>query len=80
MLKEEFNHVWHEKDRTDNSAGREVLEQMQNYITNVVEQFGMLNREIADSNEKMSSVTGVVSDINEKVEAINLVMKMLIKD
>ncbi|CAI3624198.1 PAS domain-containing protein [Clostridium neonatale] len=58
----------------------EDLGQMQNYVTNVVSQFGMLNQEISDSNKKMSSIKKIVADINEKVEAISEVMTMLIRD
>lgn len=56
------------------------LDQMQGYVTNVVEQFTILNSQIEERDKKMIAISGLVSEIGEKVDAINEVMSMLTRD
>lgn len=53
------------------------LDQMQGYVTNVVEQFTILNSQIEERNKKMATISGLVNEIDEKVMEICGVMSTL---
>ena len=55
------------------------LAQMQKYVTSVAQQFELLNEEIADQDQKMSSIRQIVVEIDETVNGVKDVMDMLLK-
>lgn len=55
------------------------LAQMEQYVTNVSQQFELLNEEIADQDRKMSSIREIVAEIDETVTGVKDVMDMLLK-
>lgn len=60
--------------QTSDTASKDIstnLSQMQEYLTNVVEQFTQLDEKIIERNNKMSSIKEIVQEIGEKVEIIN---------
>ena len=67
--------------QNSDSASREIsddLEQMRQYVTNVVQQFELLNGEIANQNTKMSTIREIVAEIDSTVSGIKDVMEMLL--
>lgn len=54
------------------------LDQMQQYVQNVTQQFELLNGEIAEQDKKMSSIRQIVSEIDGTVTSVKDVMNMLI--
>ena len=67
--------------QNSDSASREIsddLEQMRQYVTNVVQEFELLNGEIANQNTKMSTIREIVAEIDSTVSGIKDVMEMLL--
>lgn len=67
--------------QNSDTASKEIsndLEQMQQYVTNVVQQFELLNGEIANQNKKMSGIREIVTEIDGTVTGIKDVMDMLL--
>ena len=54
------------------------LDQMQQYIKNVAQQFELLNTEISNQDKKMSSIRQIVTEIDETVTSVKGVMNMLL--
>ncbi len=54
------------------------LNQMQQYVKNVVQQFDLLNEEIANQDKKMSSIREIVAEIDGTVTSVKDVMNMLL--
>lgn len=69
--------------QTSDNVSKEIasdLEQMDKYVTNVVNQFDTINNEIVIRDEKMSSINEIVTEIGSKLKDINDVMNMLVHD
>lgn len=67
--------------QNSDSASKEIsddLGQMQQYVTNVVQQFELLNGEIANQNKKMATIREIVTEIDSTVAGIKDVMDMLL--
>ncbi len=52
---------------------------MQDYVTNVSEQFDFLNKEISEQNVKINAIKEVVKDINQIVKTIQTTMNTLLE-
>lgn len=67
--------------QNSDSVSKEIstdLAQMQQYVKNVAQQFELLNQEISEQNEKMSSIREIVVDIDKTVTGVKDVMEMLL--
>lgn len=68
--------------QTSDAASKDIfsnLGQMQEYVTNVVEEFTKLNEQIIERDKKMTYIKDIVQEIGGKVGAINEVLTMLMK-
>lgn len=68
--------------QTSDAASKDIfsnLGQMQEYVTNVVDEFTKLNEQIVERDQKMSYIKDIVQEIGDKVSAINQVLELLMK-
>ncbi len=68
--------------QTSDAASKDIfsnLGQMQEYVTNVVDEFTKLNEQIVERDKKMTYIKDIVQEIGDKVDAINQVLDMLMK-
>ena len=67
--------------QSSDTASKEIstnLNQMQDYVENVVQQFTLLNKEISNQDKKMSSIRQIVTEIDGTVTSVKDVMNMLL--
>ena len=67
--------------QSSDTASKEIstnLNQMQDYVENVVQQFALLNKEISNQDKKMSSIRQIVTEIDGTVTSVKDVMNMLL--
>ena len=68
--------------QNSNVVSKEIstdLSKMQDYVTNVSEQFDFLNKEISEQNVKINAIKEVVKDINQIVKTIQTTMDTLLE-
>ena len=77
VVAEEVRSLAQNSDTVSNAISTN-LDQMQQYIKNVAQQFELLNTEISNQDKKMSSIQQMVSEIDTTVSGVKDVMKMLL--
>lgn len=68
--------------QNSDSVSKEIssdLGKMQEYVTNVVDQFASLNHEISEQNTKINAITEIVQEINQTVKVIQETMDRLLE-
>ena len=76
-MAEEVRSLAQNSDTVSNAISTN-LDQMQQYIKNVAQQFELLNTEISNQDKKMSSIRQIVTEIDETVTSVKGVMNMLL--
>lgn len=77
VVAEEVRSLAQNSDTVSNAISTN-LDQMQQYIKNVAQQFELLNTEISNQDKKMSSIRQIVTEIDETVTSVKGVMDMLL--
>ena len=77
VVAEEVRSLAQNSDTVSNAISTN-LDQMQQYIKNVAQQFELLNTEISNQDKKMSSIRQIVTEIDETLTSVKGVMDMLL--